>query len=182
MCIAAAPMAVIGMVASAASTAVSVMGAIQQGKAAQAQANYQAQVSQNNAQVAQWQAADAIERGKRDEAEHRQKVARMIGTQRAGIAGSGFELGDLTSQDILGDTAAMGEIDALTIRTNAKREAWGYEVGANNYMAEAGLQKAAGKNAKTASYWSAGGDLLSGASKFGANYADNAAKFGWGTA
>lgn len=167
MCIGLETLAIIGTLAS---TGMSVMGSIQQGKAAEAQANYQAQVSANNAQVAKMQAEDAIKRGKQEEEEHRVQVRRMLGAQRAGIAGSGFDLGDATSQDILGDTAAMGEFDALQIRSNAAREAWGYEVQGSNFTAEAQLQRARGKSARQASYWQAGGDLLSGASKFGTQY------------
>jgi len=180
MCIAALP--AIAMVATLASTGMSVMGSIQQGKAASAQANYQAQVAENNAATSRLQAADAIERGKIEEGQHRKQVSRMIGQQRAGIAGSGFELGDETSQDILGDTASMGELDALTIRNNAQREAWGFEVQGQNATAEAGLSRMRGASAKTASYWQAGGDLLGGATKFATMGATNKKQTGsiWG--
>ena len=180
MCLGLETMAIVGMVASAASTGMSVLGAIQQGQAAQAQANYQAKVQENNATAARMQAADAIERGKLEENNQRKQVARMLGAQRAGIAGSGFELGDETSQDILGDTAAMGELDARMIRTNAAREAWGYEYQASNEMAGAAITRARGENARIASYWSAGTDLLGGASKFSGAYSQNAKQFGWG--
>jgi hypothetical protein len=36
-----------------------------------------------------------------------------------------------TALDLLGDTAQIGEEDALTIRNNAAREAWGYRNQAN---------------------------------------------------
>lgn len=182
MCVDPATMAIIGMVGSAVSTGMSVIGSLQQGKAAQAQANYQAKVQENNAKAAQMQAADAIERGKLDENNHRKKVAHMLGAQRAGIAGSGFELGDETSQDILGDTAAMGELDARMIRTNAAREAWGFEYQASNELAGAEITKARGESARIASFWNAGTDLLGGATKFATSYGQNAKQFGWGSA
>ena len=178
MCVAALP--AIGLAASLASTAFGVYGSIQQGKAAEQQANYQAQVSRNNAITSQRQAADAIERGKIEEDQHRKKVQQLLGSQRAGISGSGFDLGDDTSLSILGDTAAMGELDALTIRNNAAREAWGFEVQGSNYTAEAGLAKMRGQNAKTASMWQAGGDLLGGAAKFATDYKTGADKGLWG--
>ena len=170
MCVVIPP--AIALAATLASTAVSAVGAMQQGKAAQAQANYQAGISANNAKIAEYQATDAETRGQQDEARHRQQVQRFLGTQKASIAGSGFELGDETSQSILGDTAAMGELDALTIRNNAQREAWGFRVQGSNATAEAGLQRMAGKQARTSSFWNAGGDLLSGASKFGTQYGE----------
>lgn len=172
MCLGIETMAIMSLAAGAIGTGVSVMGAMQQGKAAQAQAKYQAAVSENNAATARMQAADALERGKIEEQQHRTKVTRLLGEQRANIAASGFELGDMTSQDIFGDTAALGELDALNIRNNAKREAWGYEVQAGNFNADASLSRMSGRNSRTASMWQAGGDLLSGASKFANNYVD----------
>jgi hypothetical protein len=183
MCVVAAPaMAAISLAATAASTVVGFMGSMQQGRAAQAQANYQAAVSRNNAQIAEWQAQDAIKRGQEEEDQHRRKVSQVIGAQRAGFGASGFDLGDATTIDILGDTAAMGEYDALTIRSNAAREAWGYRVQGSNYMAEAGLQTARGASARSAAAWQGVGDLLGGATKFGSQYSTAAKQFGWGGA
>lgn len=183
MCVVAAPaMAAISLAATAASTVVGFMGSMQQGRAAQAQANYQAAVSRNNAQMAEWQAQDAIKRGQIEEDQHRRKVSQFIGTQRVGFGASGFDLGDETAVDILGDTAAMGEYDALTIRNNAAREAWGYRVQGSNYTAEANLQTMRGQAARSGAMWQGVGDLLGGAAKFGSNYSTAAKQFGWGTA
>lgn len=147
------------------SMAMSAFSTIQQGKAAEAQANYQAQVADNNAKVARMQAEDALQRGQIEEQQHRRKVQQMLSTQRVGIGASGFDLSDTTSQDILGDTAMFGEYDALTIRNNAAREAWGYRNQASNYTAQAGANRAAGDNAMNNAYLSAGTDLLGSATK-----------------
>jgi len=167
MCVPALP-----MILTVASTAMSVMGSIQQGKAAEAQGKYQAQVAANNAMLAKQQGDDAIARGKQEEQAHRRRVGQTIGMQRANIAGSGFDLGDLTSQDIMGDSAKWGEIDAFTIRDNAAREAWGYEIQGMNYTADGQLARARGEQSRKASYWSAAGDLLGGATKFSGQYSD----------
>lgn len=172
MCIGMETMALVSLVAGAASTGMQVLGSMQQGKAAQAQANYQAAVANNNAKLAEWQAQDAIERGKEEERQHRTQVQRFLGSQRAAIAGSGFEMGDETSLSLLSDTAAQGELDALTIRSNAEREAWGYKVQGSNYQADAGLARMRGQSAASSSMWAAGSDLLSGAAKFGSTYQD----------
>jgi len=178
MCVA---MATIGMIGSIASTAMSVMGSIQQGKAAKAQANYQAQVATNNAKIAEWQAQDSEARGKIAENEQRAKVRQFVGGQRAAIGGSGFEFGDDTSLSLLGDAAAMGEYDALVIRNNAAREAWGYRTQGSNFTAQAGAYGAAGKNAMTSAYMTAGADLLGGASKFATQYGKSSTTLPWQT-
>ena len=153
-------------IASVVGTGMSVIGSLQQGQAAKAQANYQAQVSRNNAKIAEWQAQDAEQRGLEQEREHRRNVQRLMGSQQAAIGGSGFEIGDITSQDLLSDTAMMGEADAWTIKNNAAREAWGYRVQGSNFSTEAEMNKVAGKRAARAGIMQAGTDLLSGASRF----------------
>lgn len=111
-------------------------GAMQEGKAQQQMYNYQAAVDRNNA-------ADAIERGKVEEDQHRMKVAQVKASQRVGFAASGIDLGSDNVVDTLSDTAMMGELDALTIRNNAQRES-------TNYLNSATGKTAAGKNARSA--------------------------------
>lgn len=175
MCVIALPALGIaaGSMASAAATAslaasvigagMSAYGAIQQGQAARKQAEYQAAVSRNNALLAERQAQDAEQRGKVAEDAQREKIAGLLGTQRAMLAGTGFDLGDDTSASLLGDTAAAGELDALTIRNNAAREAYGYRTRGMNFNADADLSLARGRAAENAGYLSAAGTVLSSA-------------------
>jgi len=154
---------VIALAATIGSTALGVVGSIQQGKAANAAAKYNAQVARNNAQVQEWQAKDAEARGRTKELQHRQQVSQLIGRQRAVMAGNGVDVNLGSAVDLQADTASQGEFDALTIRSNAEREAYAARVGASNYTAEAGLQIGQGKAAKQAGFMGAGTTLLSGA-------------------
>jgi len=88
----------------------------------------EAGLSDDNAGVAALQAKDAIERGVEQEGRFRAQVRGAIGTQRAGFAASNVDVGFGSPADVQGDAAYLGELDALTIRNNARREAWGYEV------------------------------------------------------
>lgn len=85
-----------------------------------------------NAKVAELQATDAIARGREDETRFRQRIAGTIGEQRAGIAAGNIDVGFGSAVDVQADAAFLGELDALTIRTNAGREAWGYKVQAED--------------------------------------------------
>jgi hypothetical protein len=160
------------LVATAASAGLGFMGQMQQQQAASAQANYQAQVARQNQQImeanakqAEWQKNDAIERGKVAEQQQRTKTSQMLGQQEARLAAQGTDLSG-SPTDILADTSRAGEFDALTVRNNAVREAWGYDtkawnarVGANNYGTEAAF-----KSSFQPSYIGAGASLLAGAS------------------
>lgn len=151
------------LAATAASGVMAAGGAIMQGQAQKKQATYQAAVERNNAQIAGWQAEDATKRGQIAEQRQRLQVARLAGTQRAGMASSGVELTSGSPLDVLGDTAMLGELDALTIRSNAEREAYGFRAQQGNLTAQSGLTQMAGRNASQAGYIGAGSSLLSSA-------------------
>ena len=87
--------------------------------------HHQRQVAENNRIAAERMATDSEARGRVEEDRARLRTRSLMGTQIAALAGQGTDLAG-SPTDILGDTAAAGETDALTIRTNAAREAWGY--------------------------------------------------------
>ena len=92
--------------------------------------------------------------------------------ERVGFASRNIDLGSDVVLDTLSDTAALGELDALTIRSNAAREAYGYQVQGMNYEASAGNNALAAKNAKSAGKTAMFSTLLSGASTVAGNYSD----------
>jgi len=116
-------------------TATSVIGQVKAGRAARRAgeaerqaAESQAELIDYNAAVADLQGQDAIERGAEEEARFRQRIRGTIGAQRAAFASSNIDVGFGSAVDVQADAAFLGELDALTIRTNAAREAWGYRV------------------------------------------------------
>lgn len=153
---AALPFIALGL--SAVGTGMSVVGQINSQAAAGAQQSYLAQMSRQRQQLAEQQARDAVLRGQVAEQKQRDLTAQRIGTQQATLAAQGTDL-EGSPIDILGDTARAGEQDALTIRSNAKREAWDYEAQAAGYAADAALRESF-----EPSYLGAGASLLMGAS------------------
>lgn len=148
-----------------AGTVVSGMGQIQQGNAAAASAKYNATVAEMNATLADRRAKDAIERGQVEEQQKRAQVAQLQGRQKAAMAANGVDLSFGSPLDTLVDTAVLGELDALTIRQNAAREAYDYQVQGVNSRADAGLSRMNAKSAKTGGYLAAGGTVLGGGAK-----------------
>lgn len=144
-----------------------VYGQIQQGKAAQKQADYQAKVADNNAKVAEYQAQDALDRGLIKEQQHRLKVSQLKGQQRSALAGSGVVVDSGSALDVLSDTAYFGEMDALTIRSNAEREAYQSRIGAQNFRAESTLLALSGQQAVRAGRIGAVSSGLSQTAGFG---------------
>jgi len=101
-----------------------------QAQAAKTQGAYQRQQYEFNARMANLQAEDSIRRGDKEAKAHKKKVKGLIGSQRAAMAAQGIEVNADSALDIQADTAAQGAADALQIKNNAWREAWGYRVAA----------------------------------------------------
>jgi len=116
-----------------------------------------------NATLAERRARDAIERGAVAEQRKRQEVARIVGGQTTAMAANGVDVSFGSPLDTLVDTAVMGELDALTIRTNAHREAYDYKVQAVNQRSQGSIERMKGDAAETGGYLKAGGTILGGA-------------------
>jgi hypothetical protein len=151
-------------VASIASTviggATTAYGQIQAGKAEASMASYQSTVAKNNAIIAERMAQDALDRGKIAETNKRLETKYAIGKQRVALAANGVLVDNGSGLDLTTDTARFGELDALTIRSNAEREAFGYRTQGANYKAESDMALASGDAAKGASYMAAFGSVL----------------------
>lgn|SRR5574341_1224779 len=155
------------------------------GEAQRRVAESEAALLDYNANIADLQAQDAIERGHEEESRFRTGVRQLIGAQRADIAASGVDVGFGSAVDVQADAAFLGELDALTIRTNAAREAWGYQVEAVDIRERARIRRAEGRELaragvegarrgreaqKGAVLGAVGGGLLTGASLLEARY------------
>lgn len=162
--------AIAAIIATVLASVVSAAGAIQQGKAAKRQAEYQAAVLRNNEIIAQRRAADARKRGEADAEERSRLTALQRGTARASAAARGVEVGSGSALDIQADVAGIGKLEERIIRNNAEREALGFEAQGSNFAAEAELNLMRGRDAVTASKYAAIGSILGGGSKAASQY------------
>lgn len=171
-------LAIASIAASVASGVMGAVGSAQQSAAQAAQARqqsaaaqYQAQVARNQQTVLEWQAEDAEKRGKIAEDERRTKTRLQIGAQRAALASMGADINSGSAIDITGDTAAVGETDALTIRNNYQRDAWDKRVAKANAGSDAAMAAYAARgyssradNYEANSWIGVGANLIAGAS------------------
>jgi hypothetical protein len=120
-----------------------------------------------NANVAEMQAVDAIARGNVDETRSRIQTRALIGSQRASLAGQGVQVGDAGSSgdQVQIDAQRIGEEDALTIRNNAAREAWGYKVGATSMRMQGDAAMRRGRLQAISTIIGAGGSVAGSAAK-----------------
>lgn len=149
----------------AASTAMSVAGTVQAGMAQEQEAKYQARVAENNAIRARQAADEARIRGEITEQQHRMRVNQAIGQQRAVAASRGVLVDQGSALDLTSDIAAVGELDAQMIRRDSAMEQSQLLDRANQFTAEAGLERNRASYTRDATFINAGAGLLSGSSQ-----------------
>lgn len=114
-------------------------------QAIKAQATYQKQLAEFNSRVADFQAADAVDRGERAAQEILKQASQLAARTRAGFAGQGVRVDEGTALEIQQDIAAAGANNAARIRSNAFREAFGFRVDAINQQTRAIMARQEGK-------------------------------------
>lgn len=119
------------------------------------QAKYQSAVANQNADIAEAQAQDSINRGNAQAEQVRSRNRMAAGTQNATMGATGADLSTGNALDIFGDTAQYGQLDALTTVNNAQREAYGYQVQGTNAQAQAKAAESQGRDAVTLTLMSA---------------------------
>lgn len=132
-------------------------------RALEQHADYEAQLYGMNADLAGAQGADAIARGHEAELRSRSSSRRLVGAQRAGLAAQGVDLSTGSPAAVIENDMALGELDALTIRNNARREAWGYQAQASMYRNQGAVGRQAGYNSARQLRDASTGTLLNGA-------------------
>lgn len=146
---------------------VAAAGSIMQGEAANDAAKYNAAISEQNAQLAERYAEDALAKGEKDAQRQRVRTGQVAGEQRAALGAAGYDLSVGTPLDILSDTAAAGEIDVQNIIYNSQLDAVSKRADGVNFRNSATMQRAEGKQARNAGYFDAATTLIGGASKSG---------------
>ena len=156
-------MAAIPVILSVASTAFSVIGAIQQGNAQSAQYKAQAQAADYNAKVAENNAiAINQQTAAREDAERRQRRIRL-GSAAASMSQSGLtDTGSI--MDMFDQSAIESELDILNSRYEGNLQARGYGEQAKLDRYSAATASSNASAAKSAGMLNAGAALLSGAS------------------
>ena len=139
------------VVLSASAATVSAVGAIKQGQAQAAAANYNAELAQQNANSITQQGQAASEAQQHD-------TMRKMGAAVAAYGASGVEGDTGSPTDVLADNVRTATLNNLTLQYDYKLKALGFQD-------KVGLDQANASNSISGSYLSAAGSLLNGGSK-----------------
>ncbi|KXK32101.1 MAG: hypothetical protein UZ01_00642 [Candidatus Brocadia sinica] len=135
----------IGTGTTVAGTGMSIFGSLYSG-------SQQAAAAHTQAKLSRLQAEAEDERAQTEAGAIRRKARELFSTQRAAYAASGVRL-EGTPLLVMAETIRESEKDILNLykQADARKLA---------FITQAGVFEAAGKAAKTASYWNAGSTLL----------------------
>ena len=143
-------------------TGVQAVGAYQEAKAANAAAEYNAQIEDQNASYYSLMGENALARADKEAGDHRRGIEKLKGEQRAGYAAAGVKVDTGSALDVAADTAKWGEYDAQTIMYNGAVEKAGYDQKAYNSSASAAMLR----NTRRSPSLAAGGVVLNGLAKY----------------
>lgn len=158
-----------GITASGAATAASIgsaiiggVGAIESGNAQASAAKYQSQVAANNAQIATQNASFAGQEGEANEAAAQAKTRAQVGGIIASQAANGIDVNNGSASSTQASAAQLGELNTLTIRSAAARQAYGYQTQAASDTAQSALDKQEASYDQDTGYLKAGTTVLGG--------------------
>lgn len=113
-------------------------------------ASFNAETARANEALAREAAGTALEQGRVEELISRIGTKQLIARQTTVLAARGIDVGEGSPVDIVADTAAIGEFEALNIRWNAGQEAKRHLATAYNFGRQANLLDLEGEAALAA--------------------------------
>lgn len=146
-------------------------GAKAEAKAQSQAAAYNSQVALNNASVAAQNARLAGEAGQVQVANQELKARAALGNIKANQGASGVDVNSGSSVDTRISADEVAQQDALNIRANAAKEAYGYQTQKQSYESEAGLKKYESEADLKAGQIQADTTLLGGLGQAGSSWA-----------
>lgn len=122
----------------------------EQGQAQQNMYNYKAQVARINQQVNKQNAAWALQAGETQAQERGLHARQAIASQKTVQSASGFDVNSGSNQRVREDMSSVSAFEQNTLRWDAAKTAYGYEIKAVSDEAESNLDVMAGQQAKEA--------------------------------
>lgn len=162
------------MGAAAAVSGASLIGGVMEGESVKLQGEYSKKIADVNARTVELKADDTLMRGDSSALNFKRQVRKLRGAQRAAAGASGVDVNTGTNLELQQQTEELGAIDALTIKNNAWKEAWGLRSQATNIRFQGELANLTAKGQAARTYAAAGLDAFKyGASRLGRGGGDD---------
>jgi hypothetical protein len=124
---------------------------------------YQAGIALNNQKIEKQNAGYALEQGEQQTGQVGQQVRAQVGQIRDAQSASGLDINKGTAPLVPGSQRLIGQEEQATVRGNAAKQAYDYDVSAFQYGEQAKLDEYAGTNAAQAGAISSEASILGSA-------------------
>ncbi len=158
-------------------TILGALGVNQEAQANATAARHQAKARDRNAKLYEDKARDAILRGNAAQQRQRLKNADVRAHQKVQQAVNGVDVAYGSILESAVNTAMIGELDVLTLRSNSYREAYANRLSAHNERDTARHLRRGGRDAARGGQLASFGTLLTGGASAYQNYARNTGLF-----
>lgn len=175
--------ATIGMMSMGASAGGSLLGMVSSlmgGDAKSKSFEYKAAIARMNIAVAKQNKEWALKSGETEALRSGMKTGFVLGEMKAKQGASGLDVNKGSGALVRASQHKIGLLDQTTIRENAARRAYGFDVQAANLQAEANAFDVASDNAEMEGYLGAASSLLGGASSVSSKWMQGEQLGMWG--
>ena len=159
-----------GQGSSVLGTAIKAYGDWFSGQATSNMYNYQAGIARANAMLAKQDAIYARSVGEVEAQQSGMRTRAQVGATRAGYGAGNISSASGSAAAVLKSETAIGQANEATIRANAAKRAYGFQVAAAEDVAQAGAFETAASTAKTASYINMASTIIGGAGQVSTQY------------
>jgi len=134
------------------------------------------QIDEHNARIREINAKDASFKGQRSAEESKRRVSQIQAEQALAGAAQGVDITSGNASEILDETQRISEADALSIRNNAYREAFGLKVDAFNIRTQNTFDRIESKTRQTQTLTTAGFNFANNLNNVGLSRQNNKLK------
>jgi hypothetical protein len=145
---------------------ISAVGTIASGIAQKNALDYQAQVANNNAIIAQQNANYAIEAGQSKAAQQGMKEAEIGGEIKAAQAAGGVDVNTGSNKEVQKSQRELGALNQKQVIANAQLTEYGYLAQKTNFQAQSQLDTYEGQQAEVGGFLGGAGQIFGAASKW----------------
>lgn len=132
----------VGLGASALGAGLKIFGGITGAGSARAAADFQAQVAKNNMQIARSNASIAKQQGEIAATNEGLRGRATAGAISAAQGASGVDMNSGSAVGVRASSAALSQLNAMTIKSDSARRAYGFDLEAQEYHSQMRLAKA----------------------------------------
>lgn len=141
-----------------------------QGTSQKAQADFTAAQYGINQKIAGEQGIEAKAQGDIQAGQAEEQGRQQVAQQRVDQAATGADVNSGSALDLQSDTTWQAKQNQVTIRNNAWRQAWGYNVQAIDYGMQGEMSKMAGQNAMNNTFLTGGMQAVGYGVQAGSSY------------